>query len=170
MCPSEDLSNSSHESPQLRQELKSNFYDQYLGQQMSVGRHFYISTMTSVFHQNLSCPKRLKLFLLLKFCINNVSHYFFPFFLFCFNCTHSPQVSVIYMINLCRSPDHFSPPDSFLELHQPLLILVPLHQDASHFNPREAFPLGHGYPVVLLYLPQFLRLLSRPVKRQKWGQ
>ena len=41
-----------------------------------------------------------------------------------------------------KSPDHLCPSDSFLQLHQPLLILVPLHQDSGHLHPGEALPLG----------------------------
>lgn len=38
-------------------------------------------------------------------------------------------------------PDHLRPPHSFLQLHQSLLILVPLHQHSGHFHPGEAFSL-----------------------------
>lgn len=42
-------------------------------------------------------------------------------------------------------PDHLCPSDGFLQLHQPLFILVPLHQDSGHLHSGETFPLGCGH-------------------------
>lgn len=41
------------------------------------------------------------------------------------------------------SPDHLRPSDGFLQLHQTFLVLVALHKDSCHFNPRESLPLCH---------------------------
>lgn len=41
-------------------------------------------------------------------------------------------------------PDHLSPPHGLLQLHQPLLVLVALHEHAGHLHPREAAALRHG--------------------------
>lgn len=41
-------------------------------------------------------------------------------------------------------PDHLGPPNGLLQLHQPLLVLVPLHEHTGHLYPREAAALGHG--------------------------
>lgn len=46
------------------------------------------------------------------------------------------------------SPDHLCPPDSLLELHQPLLVLVALHQDPGHLHTGEAPALGNGNVVL----------------------
>lgn len=46
------------------------------------------------------------------------------------------------------SPDHLSPPDSLLELHQPLFVLIALHQNAGHFHTGEAAPLSYGNVVL----------------------
>ena len=42
-------------------------------------------------------------------------------------------------------PDHLCPPHSFLQLHQPLFVLVPFHQHSGHLHPGEALPLGCGH-------------------------
>lgn len=39
-------------------------------------------------------------------------------------------------------PNHLCPFDGLLELHQPLLVLVPFHQDSGHLHPGETLPLG----------------------------
>lgn len=41
-------------------------------------------------------------------------------------------------------PDHLGPPHSLLELHQPLLVLVALHEHTGHLHPREAAALCYG--------------------------
>lgn len=46
------------------------------------------------------------------------------------------------------SPDHLSPPDSLLELHQPLFVLIALHQNPSHFYTGEASALSYGNVVL----------------------
>lgn len=45
---------------------------------------------------------------------------------------------------LCLLPDHLCPFNGLLQLHQPLLVLVPLHQDSGHLHPGKAFPLCCG--------------------------
>ena len=59
--------------------------------------------------------------------------------------------------------DHLSPPDGLLELHEALLVLVPLHQHPGHLHPGEPLPLGHGNLLLvirLLLLPGLVRLFS----------
>lgn len=51
--------------------------------------------------------------------------------------------------NLFSAPDHFCPPDSLLQLHQPLLVLVPLHKHPSHLHPGEPPPLSQRHVAVL---------------------
>lgn len=46
------------------------------------------------------------------------------------------------------SPDHFCPPDSLLELHQPLFVLIALHQNPGHFHAGEAAALSYGNVVL----------------------
>jgi len=46
------------------------------------------------------------------------------------------------------SPDHLCPPDSLLELHQPLFVLIALHQNPGHFHTGEAAALSYGNVVL----------------------
>lgn len=41
-------------------------------------------------------------------------------------------------------PYHLGPPHGLLKLHQPLLVLIALHEHAGHLHPREAAALCHG--------------------------
>lgn len=55
-------------------------------------------------------------------------------------------------VNLKKStclPDHFCPPDGLLQLHQPLFVLIPLHQHSGHLHPGEPPPLRHCHVTVL---------------------
>ena len=64
--------------------------------------------------------------------------------------------------------DHLSPPHSLLQLHEPLFVLVPLHQHSRHLYPGEPLPLSHRHLLLivrLLLLPTtflhlFLHLLQ----------
>jgi len=49
----------------------------------------------------------------------------------------------IWMIPWC--PDHLRPPDSFLEFHEPLLVLITFHEDTSHLNSGKSLSLSHRY-------------------------
>ena len=55
-------------------------------------------------------------------------------------------VDQIWMFS--RRADHLGPSYGFLQLHQPLLVLVPFHQHSRHFNASESLPLSHRYIVL----------------------
>lgn len=50
---------------------------------------------------------------------------------------------------LSSLPDHFCPPDGLLKLHQPLFVLIPLHQHTGHLHPGEPPPLRHCHVAIL---------------------
>lgn len=61
-----------------------------------------------------------------------------------------------------RPPNHLGPPHGLLELHQPLLVLVALHEHTGHLHPREATTLCHGDLV--------LQGRALPFSRRRAGQ
>ena len=80
---------------------------------------------------------------------------------------HSQLPNALFVLFLDRricclgSSYHLRPPDGLLELHEALLVLVPLHQHPGHLHPGEPLPLGHRdllLVVRLLLLSGLLRL------------
>lgn len=49
---------------------------------------------------------------------------------------------------MCRSSDHFCPPNRLLELQKALLVLVALEQNSRHLHPSESLPLGHWHIIL----------------------
>lgn len=46
---------------------------------------------------------------------------------------------------VCLLPNHLCPLNGLLQLHQSLLILIPLHKNSSHLHPGKALPLCCGH-------------------------
>lgn len=51
------------------------------------------------------------------------------------------QKNIYIWTQMIMLPDHLRPSDGLLQLHESLLVLVPLHQHSGHLHSGEALPL-----------------------------